>query len=274
MGEFELGPVLLTDCTEDQATAAVRDAITRGTPLAVHLCNAFTLTLAARDATYADSLRRSSLNLIDGTPVAWYYRLLTGSPAQGPVRGPSFMRRVLAESGLRHVLFGGSPEVLDRLRKMIVDEYPRATIVGAVAPSFGPLREEDFVDLREALASSPADVVWVGLGTPKQDYIVDRAANELGAVAVGVGAAFDFLSGTKREAPAFLHRTGFEWLHRLATEPRRLWRRYLFGNAQFLWLAARELRHRPARQRPTKRGIASTSASSQGASGERPASTE
>lgn len=273
MDEFQLGSVLLCDCSEEDATHLVRTAADERRPLAVHLCNAYTLTLADRDAEYARTLGRPSLNLVDGTPVTWYFRALTGRAARGPVRGPTFMRRMLREPGLRHFLFGGSPEVLVNLERRIVSEHPQAEVVGRIAPPFGPLQDEDFDQLRAALAQSGADVVWVGLGTPKQDVVVDRLAREVGTVAIGVGAAFDFLSGAKREAPAFLHRTGLEWLHRLATEPRRLWRRYLFGNAAFLRLAASELVQQ-RRQASRSDGSARASDSAHGDSPADPPSTE
>jgi N-acetylglucosaminyldiphosphoundecaprenol N-acetyl-beta-D-mannosaminyltransferase len=239
--EFSLGSILLHDCSEEDAARAVRTAAIAREALAVHLCNAYTLTLAARDEEYANRLRRRSLNLTDGTPVTWYYRALTGRASRGPVRGPAFMRRMLAEPDLTHFLYGGTSAVLAALEGTIARAYPRARVVGSYAPPFGPLRDEDFALLSGALSECRPHLVWVGLGTPKQDILVDRLANEAGAVAVGVGAAFDFLSGMKKEAPGFLHQTGLEWVHRLATEPRRLWRRYLFGNAAFVRLAAQEL---------------------------------
>ena len=241
MDEFRLGPVLLHDCAQEDAARVVRASATTRQPLAVHLCNAYTLTLASKDDGYAECLRRRSLNLADGTPVTWYYRALTGRRPHGPVRGPSFMRRMLAEPDMTHFLYGGTDAVLAALEEAISAAHPQARVVGRISPPFGRLRDRDFALLAQALTASMPHIVWVGLGTPKQDVLVDRLANDIGVVAVGVGAAFDFLSGQKKEAPRFLHRTGLEWLHRLATEPRRLWRRYLFGNAAFVRLATQEL---------------------------------
>ncbi len=123
-------------------------------------------------------------------------------------------------------------------------------VVGGMAPPFRELGDTDIAELVDRLRVFQADLVWVGLGTPKRDVILQRLVNEHGFVAVGVGAAFDFLSGAKQEAPRFLHGTGLEWLHRLVSEPRRLWRRYLVGNAVFLWLVARELRRQRASPSP------------------------
>ncbi len=106
------------------------------------------------------------------------------------------------------------------------------------------------------MRDSAANVLWVGLGTPRQDVVVSQLTGRTGAVAVGVGAAFDFLSGRKAEAPGILHRTGLEWVFRLATEPRRLWRRYLVGNSVFVGHAVRNLpaARRAARGRLTAAG--------------------
>ena len=151
------------------------------------------------------------------------------------------MRQMLAQSGLRHYLYGGTDEVLVALRGHIARTYPGAVVVGHMAPPFRPLDDTESAALTADLKRTRPDVVWVGLGTPKQDMLVDRLVGEHDVVAVGVGAAFDFLSGQKREAPPYLHRTGLEWLYRLITEPRRLWRRYLIGNVEFAVLAFRGL---------------------------------
>lgn len=238
---FTFGTITLRDCSEGQAVVAVLEAVGQRRATAVHLCNAYTLTLSAKDSDYARSLD-GGLNLIDGTPVAWYYRLLTRAPARGPVRGPSFMRRMLDEPGLRHFLYGGSDEVLESLEKAIAAEHPQAVVVGSHAPPFRPLEDADIAALLTDLRATDATIVWVGLGTPKQDLLLARLAQSSNVVSIGVGAAFDFLSGEKKEAPPALHGSGLEWLHRLATEPRRLWRRYLLGNTAFIRLAGRELR--------------------------------
>ena len=240
--DFRFGSVTLHDCTPAQAGRLVEAAVESGRPLAVHLCNAYTLTLAAKDPRLAAALDVCSLNLVDGTPVTWYFRLLTGKRADGPVRGPSFMRQMLDRPGLNHFLYGGSEAVLAKLRQRVVEQFPEATIVGGISPPFRPaIDDADLAMLVQELRSSGAHIVWVGLGTPKQDLLLQRLMGEHACVAIGVGAAFDFLSGEKAEAPDFLHHSGLEWIHRLVSEPRRLWRRYLVGNLVFLWLLCREL---------------------------------
>lgn len=240
--EFELAGVVLHDCSPEDAAHVVLEAVAAGRPLAVHLCNAYTVGLADKDAGYAAVLRRTSLNLIDGTPLAWYAGLVTRRKALGPVRGPTFMRDVLDKRGLRHFLYGGTAVVLEELRRYVEREHPQADVVGCIAPPFGPVNDADLADAVDSMKAAGAQVVWVGLGTPKQDIVLPTIAESAHVVAIGVGAAFDFLSGTTKEAPAFLHRTGFEWLFRLAVEPRRLWRRYLVGNVDFVRVAGRGLR--------------------------------
>lgn len=242
VAEVRLAGVVLSDCAPATATRLVRTAVADRRSLAVHLCNAYTLTLAGRDPDYAEVLGRTSLNLIDGTPVAWYASLAHRRPRRGPVRGPTLMRDLLDSQGLRHFLLGGTPGVLDHLQRAIARQHPEAVVVGGIAPPFAPLTDDDLQHYVAEITAARADIVWVGLGTPKQDVVAPAVAEAAGVVAIAVGAAFDFLSGHKTEAPRFLHRTGLEWLFRLAVEPRRLWRRYLIDNLSFIRLATRELR--------------------------------
>lgn len=242
VANFQFAKVLVRD--EDLASSVemLREHALARKALAVHLCNAYTLTLAAQDAQYAELLSHRSANLADGAPVAWFGRLQTGRPQRGPVRGPSLMREALRCEGFDHFLLGGSDDVIADLRAAAVSAKPDVRIVGTLAPEFRPVTDDDIVTFAQAITESGANIVWVGLGTPKQDELMAALVDRVDTVLVGVGAAFDFLSDRKKEAPTFLHGTGLEWLHRLASEPRRLWRRYMLGNLQFLRYAVREMR--------------------------------
>jgi N-acetylglucosaminyldiphosphoundecaprenol N-acetyl-beta-D-mannosaminyltransferase len=143
------------------------------------------------------------------------------------------------ERGVRHYLYGSTPEVLDRLGRAIADRWPGAEVVGAESPPFRELTDADLRAAAKRMDGAGADLVWVGLGTPKQDDAVHRLARLGPATYVAVGAAFDFLAGTKRQAPVWMQRRGLEWCFRLATEPRRLWRRYLLGNLRFIRVVLR-----------------------------------
>jgi N-acetylglucosaminyldiphosphoundecaprenol N-acetyl-beta-D-mannosaminyltransferase len=181
----------------------------------------------------------------DGVPLVWLgRRRVTGGQRVERVYGPDLMLEVFDRSqatGWRHFLYGGSPESLALLEARLADRFPGAEVVGSISPPFRPLTPAEDEALTVQIASARPDVLWVGLGTPKQERWMAAHVERLGVpVIVGVGAAFDFHAGVKRQAPAVLQRAGLEWLFRLATEPRRLAGRYLRNNPQFAWLAGRD----------------------------------
>ncbi|NHC46363.1 WecB/TagA/CpsF family glycosyltransferase [Motilibacter aurantiacus] len=239
---FGFADVKLYDADVTEAAAFVEWAARAHTPLAVHMCNAYVLSLVLRRTGYREVLNHQSVNFPDGTPVAWFHRVISKSRAKGPVRGPALMQAVLSRPGLRHYLLGGSPEVLADLERAIKTDYPDAVVAGSLAPPFRDPTHDDVLEYAQLIEEAAPDLVWVGLGTPRQDQLIAQLVDHVSVTMVGVGAAFDFLSGHKKEAPAALHGTGFEWVHRLVSEPRRLWKRYLLGNALFLLQAGREVR--------------------------------
>jgi N-acetylglucosaminyldiphosphoundecaprenol N-acetyl-beta-D-mannosaminyltransferase len=204
---------------------------------AVHLCNAWTLALARRDPGYAAAVDRGDLNLPDGTPLTWVGRRAGCRQLHRRVYGPDLLvatARAGRAEGLRHYLYGSSPPVAAAMARRLAELAPGIRIAGVESPPFRPLDAAEEVELAERVAAARPGIVWVGLGTPRQDLFVDRFRDRLGTTLVAVGAAFDFIAGAKRQAPAWLGDLGLEWAFRLATEPRRLWRRYLVGNAVFL----------------------------------------
>lgn len=233
------------------ATATIIDWGRERQGRAVHLVNAGTLSLAARDQRLRELLARGDLNLADGMPLVWIARWLGLGHMRNRVYGPDLMLDVLEAGladGVRHYLYGSSPEVVERLAVCLTSRFPGLRLVGVESPPFRPLTPIEEEELAQRVRASGADIVWIGLGTPLQDVFVDRFRNRLGASLVAVGAAFDFHSGAKRQAPPVLRRMGLEWLWRLAAEPRRLWRRYLIGNTVFLAdLARRRPRVLPPR---------------------------
>lgn len=159
------------------------------------------------------------------------------------------MLRVLDEGrsvGLRHYLLGSTGEALQSLSSELTRRFPGVVIVGMESPPFGSMTCEQIRQQDEAIVQSGASIVWVGLGTPKQDFEVHRLAHALPVTAVAVGAAFDFLAGNKKESPKWMRSLSLEWAFRLWSEPRRLWRRYLFGNLRFLWILVRDVAGRRA----------------------------
>ena len=213
---------------------------------AVHLCNAYTLSLASGDALLATELNRGSLNVPDGKPLIWIARHLRLEHMTRRVYGPELMERVLdggQSRGTRHFFYGSTPGVIAALSEQVSLRWPKAVVVGAVSPPFGERSDDDLDFDSRRFEEAGADIVWVGLGTPKQDLVSARLSDRSDLTFVAIGAAFDFIAGTKKQAPRFIREHGLEWLFRLASEPRRLWRRYLLGNVRFVWCIVR----RPAK---------------------------
>lgn len=232
-------PITALDA-EGAAARIVADALS-GTSCQVHLCNAYTLSLVDQDPEMREALLAADLNLADGTPVAWMGRR---SGMTGPVRGADLVGRVarLGAGSVKHYLYGGKPGVAEEMAARLARVVPDLRVVGTESPPFTEISDEHLAGLVERVRASGASVVWIGLGTPRQDYLVHRLAVSLPMPIVPVGAAFDFWAGAVKEAPKRVQGSGLEWVYRLATEPRRLWRRYLLGNPRFLWSAWRHRR--------------------------------
>ncbi len=137
--------------------------------------------------------------------------------------------------GLRHYLYGATEDTLAAMRTNLERRHPDIQVVGAESPPFRAIADGELDETVARIRAAGADTVWVGLGAPKQDVMAARL-RERGAAPLlfAVGAAFDFIAGTKSRAPAWMQRSGLEWAHRLGSEPGRLWRRYLLGNARFV----------------------------------------
>lgn len=211
----------------------------RGSNVAVRLVNAYCIALSTQDADYRRVLEGDGVNFPDGASVVWGARLRLTSHLGWPqrVRGPSFFVECLSRSqgtGLSHFFLGSTEDTLTSLENEISLRFPEAQLSGFYSPPFGELNEEFYSTAQSKIEESAPDIVWLGLGTPKQDFAARRLSEALSLPCVGVGAAFDFLAGTVVEAPVWVQKSGFEWFFRLCSEPRRLWRRYLFGNARFL----------------------------------------
>jgi N-acetylglucosaminyldiphosphoundecaprenol N-acetyl-beta-D-mannosaminyltransferase len=173
--------------------------------------------------------------LPDGAPVAVAARLF-GAEAAERVTGSDLFDAVFRRPPpLRHFFYGSSRDVLDGVQERVADLYPDATVVGAYSPPFRALTDDERREVFELINRAAPDVVWVGLGAPRQDLWMAAARPHLDApVLIGVGAVFDFVSGRLKRAPALLRRYGLEWVYRLIRDPRRLWRRYLVTNMTFV----------------------------------------
>lgn len=211
-------------------------------PRTVHLCNAYTVALADRDSEYRKVINGGRLNLADGMPVVWVAKRRGHTHLADRCSGPDLMRACLLggrSAGLRHFLYGSTTDVLNSMRSEIRRIGAGIEVVGVESPPFRELSEAELDEVASRIDAVGADVVWVGLGTPKQDFVVERLSRRSAATFVAIGAAFDFIAGAKKRAPRWMQRTGLEWAYRLALEPRRLWRRYLVGNVRFILVAMR-----------------------------------
>ena len=174
----------------------------------------------------------------DGMPLVWLGRL-GGHRHMERVYGPDLLLGCCAMSERmrpRHFFLGGTPAVAERLVERLRERFPMLNVAGAHAPPFDAISAADDDRLVQLINSAKPDIVWVGLGTPKQERWMAHHLGRIHApVMVGVGAAFDFLSGAKRQAPVWMQRSGLEWMFRLASEPRRLGMRYLVNNPVFVW---------------------------------------
>lgn len=187
---------------------------------------------------------RAGLVTPDGMPLVWLGRL-AGFRHVDRVYGPDLMwatcERFL-DRNCRHFFYGGAPGVAERLTDRLRARYPSLQVAGTYSPPFRPLTEEEDDWVVRHINSTLADIVWVGISTPKQEYwMAQHSSDLLAPVLIGVGAAFDFNAGLKRQAPHWMQRSGTEWLFRCLTEPRRLGKRYLLNNPSFLYLILRQL---------------------------------
>jgi len=193
---------------------------------------------------FRDICNNSFLSLPDGLPLVWVARSKGINKIKMNTRGTDLMYKFFentSQKQYRHFLYGGKDGIAEELKKTLETKFQGVQIVGTYCPPFRKLTEEEDREICQIIESSKADIVWVGLGAPKQEYWMYEHRNKLNvSMMIGVGAAFDFLSGNKKEAPRWMKRIGLEWLFRLMSEPRRLWRRYLVGNSMFVYWLIKE----------------------------------
>jgi N-acetylglucosaminyldiphosphoundecaprenol N-acetyl-beta-D-mannosaminyltransferase len=200
--------------------------------------------MTARDsAAYRIVMDEADLVTTDGMPLVWLLRALGISHASrvyGPDLTPIVLRAA-AEAGITVGFYGGTEAVLGRLLAIVKSRFPGLKVGFSQAPPFREVTADEDEETVEAIRAADVRILFVGLGSPKQDYWMHAHRGRLRAVMLGVGAAFDFMTGTKPQAPRWMQRSGLEWLFRLATEPRRLWRRYLTQNPRFAVLALMQI---------------------------------
>ncbi len=194
---------------------------------------------AQKDPAFRAILNSSAMTTPDGMPTVWIGRA-RGHAEMERVYGPDYMLAVCADGaarGCRHFLYGGREGVVEELRASLERRFPGIRIAGTYTPPFRPLTGEEQQALERQVRASGADILWCGLSTPKQERFMAAQLGRLPVtLMVGVGAAFDILSGRTRDAPGWIKGSGLQWLYRLAQEPRRLWRRYSTIVPRFAWL--------------------------------------
>jgi len=213
----------------------------------LHLANAWSIALADDDGELREAFG-SGRNYPDGKPVVWAMRWLGDGKAMarpGRVYGPTFFERVLdggVDRRVKHYFLGSTPETLEKLQRNLLERFPDIDIVGVSSPPFKvEFTSDDYAVELSKIETSKPHIVWIGLGTPKQDKAGAYLASRYPAVFACVGAAFDFSSGNLRDVPLWIQNAGLAWLFRFVQEPRRLWRRYTFGNAKFVLIVLGQL---------------------------------
>ena len=199
--------------------------------------NVHTAVMARENKEYADALNSAAYVFPDGTPIA---RLEVKKGFQGVERvaGPDFMRNMFRDTqdgSISHYFFGSTQRTLDNLRDNLNKEYPGLDIRGFYSPPFRDMTPEEDEEIIKRLNDSGADIIWIGLGAPKQEKWMNAHRGKIRAVMMGVGAGFDFHAGTIKRAPLWMQRIGFEWLYRLFADPKRLFSRYFVTNIKFIW---------------------------------------
>jgi N-acetylglucosaminyldiphosphoundecaprenol N-acetyl-beta-D-mannosaminyltransferase len=217
--------------------------IDRGETRYVCVPDVYNVMLAQQNPALMASLRGADMVAPDGQPLSWLGRWL-GYSGIGRVCGADLMAAVCARSaskGWRHYFYGGADGVAERLAARLSDRYPGLVVAGFDAPPFRPLTADEKATTVARIKAARPDIVWVGLGCPKQELWMREHVTQLdSSILIGVGAAFDFHTGRVRRAPPWMRDNGLEWLHRLLSEPRRLWRRYLLFAPRFVWMCLAE----------------------------------
>jgi N-acetylglucosaminyldiphosphoundecaprenol N-acetyl-beta-D-mannosaminyltransferase len=230
---------------QDRAREFLFDVVRNGGRGYVTITNVHSVSEAQRDPELRRIFNEALLSTPDGMPMVWMGRL-QGQPSIRRVYGPDLVLNLCEHSraaGFSHFFCGGKPGVAEDLAEALQERFPGLRVAGTFCPPFGPLNSEERAALANKVRETQPDFFWVGISTPKQERFMAEylSIRPEAKIFIGVGAAFDFLSGGVRQAPRWMMRIGLEWLFRLFQEPKRLWRRYLIYNPLFIWRAAAQL---------------------------------
>jgi N-acetylglucosaminyldiphosphoundecaprenol N-acetyl-beta-D-mannosaminyltransferase len=229
--------------TWEDALKRLSDWASRYESRYVCICNVHSVVTAGQDDSFGRAVAEADMATPDGAPVAWMLRRL-GFSDQQRINGPDLMWKYCGQAAQTEepiYLYGGIPETLTILQRRLLETFPGLKIAGAYSPPFRPLTDAEDNQVVEQINASGAGTVWVSLGCPKQEKWMAAHRGRVNAVMIGVGAAFDYHAGTINRAPVWMQNFGLEWLHRLCSEPGRLWKRYLVTNTLFIVGATRQL---------------------------------
>jgi N-acetylglucosaminyldiphosphoundecaprenol N-acetyl-beta-D-mannosaminyltransferase len=223
-------------------------ALRRDAAVAVEAANTHVAALARTDPGFGDAMRCFDLICPDGMPLVWALnsQLPAGEKLTDRVYGPTLMLETLKatdgrSADFKHFLLGGKPETLEKLTRTFAERFPGVAISGTHSPPFGEWPAGEFDTITGKIRESGANLIWVGLGCPKQEHWIASHKDRLPpGVYFGIGAAFAFHAGEVRQAPPVLQRFGLEWAYRVAMEPRRLFKRYFTYNTLFLYHLLRD----------------------------------
>lgn len=229
----------------EESLSRIRDCISkRSLGNYICVCPVHPIMVAQKDEELREAFENSWLTVADGKPVVWAARFLGGS-IRNTVRGTNLTFQVseMAErEGYSIFLYGSKPETLRKLKDNLLKRFPRLRIVGTYSPPFGNLTQHEKAGIIDMINSANPDILFVGLGAPKQEKWMASCCSSINVpVTLGVGAAFDFLAGEKKQAPVWMQARGLEWLFRLLSEPGRLWARYILYNPLYILLVVRQL---------------------------------
>ncbi|MBR0874901.1 WecB/TagA/CpsF family glycosyltransferase [Bradyrhizobium tropiciagri] len=245
--------------TIDDAVAAIEHWIREECREYVCITGVHGVMECRRDPSLRQIHNQAGMVTPDGVPLVYFLRLIGKTKTQR-VYGPDLMREMMAVSarrGYRQFFYGGDVGLAEKLEETLVKSVPGLQVAGTLCPPFREMTPEEDRATVDAINAARPDIVWVGLSTPKQERWMAAHLGRIEApVMIGVGAAFDFLAGTKRQAPKWMQRHALEWLFRLCSEPRRLWRRYAYIVPRFMFLASGALVRRAVTTGSEKREIA------------------
>lgn len=245
MDRVNIDKVLLDPVTMEQAVHRVAAMLEQPRDRAAHVVtmNAQFIEIAHQEERFAEVLRRADLSVADGFSLVWASRCL-GQFVPERVAGADLMVRLCetaAANGKTVYFLGGSPGAASRAASRLSKELPRLTVAGIDCPPKGFLDNPDeCTRVAGRIESARPDLLFVGLGAPKQEYWIERHAHLPAKVMMGIGGSFELIAGFRKRAPLVIQKMGFEWLWRLCIEPRRLWRRYLVGNCIFVLVVFRQ----------------------------------